>query len=498
MTQQLPALLIIVPLLSAIVISAASWINKKLCFPIAFVSLAASLASSIGILVEVIANGPMTYKMAGWDAPMGIVYVIDYLSAPILVVITAVALTNLVSTYKSAQDEFPGKTGAFYSLYILFVTGMIGIVSTGDAFNLFVLLEIAALTGYALIGMGKDRAALSSLNYLFIGTIGASFYLLGVGYLYIATGSLNMLDIARIIPGLGNSSMILFAFILCMTGLFIKMAFFPLHNWLPNAYSFAPTVSTGVIAPLTTKVMIYAMVRLGLYVFTPEYTFNSVNISTTIVWISVAAIVMGSLLALAQKSLLKMLTYIIVAEVGYMVGGFWLGNKLGITGATLHIINDAAMTLCLFLAAGTIAYKIGDDSYESLKGLFRKMPVTMIGFTAGAMAVIGIPPTCGFFSKWYLISGGLDAGHYGFVVALLFSSLVNAVLFFRIFEIAHFEPFADPHDQNQHGHEEKINEAPLSMLVPLLVAAASLIILGIYSGDIVTKIIQSAIPAGIA
>ncbi len=499
MTHQLPALIIIIPLLTGLIISAVTWINKKYSYPIAIAGLAASLLASIGLLVEVIAQGPVTYKMAGWAGPVGIVYVIDYLNSPVLVVIMAVAFANLISSRKNVLEEFQGKTSAFYSLYVLFVTGVAGITATGDAFNLYVLLEIAALTGYALIGLGKERAPLASLNYLFIGTIGASFYLLGVGYLYIATGSLNMADLARIIPGLPDNSMILFALIICMTGLFIKMALFPLHGWLPNAYSFSSTASTGVIAPLTTKVMIYAMVRVGLYVFTPEYIFHTVAIGKIIVWISVAAIVMGSLMALAQKSLLKMLTYVIVAEVGYMVGGFWLGNRMGITGSTLHIINDAAMTLCLFMAAGAITYKVGDDSFGNLKGLFKKMPFTMIAFVTGAMAVIGIPPTCGFFSKYYLITGGLDAGHYGFVAALLFSSLVNAVLFFRIFEIAHFEPFSDPHDDDHgHGHDELINEAPLSMLIPLLITAASLIILGIYSGDIVTKIIQLAIPAGIA
>lgn len=501
MIQQLPALIIIIPLLSALVISVASWINKKYSFPIAVAGLTAGLASSVGLLIEVLAKGPITYKMAGWDAPVGIVYVIDYLNAPILIVIMAVALTSLISSRRSVLVEFPDKTGAFYALYVLFVTGVTGITATGDAFNLYVLLEIAALTGYALIGLGKERAPLASLNYLFIGTIGATFYLLGVGYLYIATGSLNMADLARIIPGLPDNSMVLFALIICMTGLFIKMALFPMHGWLPNAYSMSSTAATGVIAPLTTKVMIYAMIRVGLYVFTPEYIFNTVAIGKIIVWVAIAAIVMGSLLALAQRSLLKMLTYIIVAEVGYMVGGFWLGNQMGITGATIHIINDAAMTLCLFMAAGAITYKIGDDSFDNLQGLFKKMPFTMIAFVIGAMAVIGIPPTCGFFSKYYLIIGGFDAGHYGFVAALLFSSLVNAVLFFRIFEIAYFEPFTDSHDHDSdHGHSnvEKINEAPVSMLIPLLITAASLIILGIYSGDIVTKIIQLSIPAGIA
>jgi len=153
------------------------------------------------------------------------------------------------------------------------------------------------------------------------------------------------------------------------------------------------------------------------------------------------------------------------------------------------------MTLCVFLVAGAILFKIKGDSFEDFKGLFRKMPFTMAVFVVGALSIIGVPPTCGFFSKWYLISGGIAAGHYGFVAALLFSSLVNLVLFFRIIEIAYYEPFSDHHS----GIDEKsfISEAPLGMLIPLAAVAVGLILLGVYTGDIVTKIIYYAVPAGI-
>jgi multicomponent Na+:H+ antiporter subunit D len=254
-------------------------------------------------------------------------------------------------------------------------------------------------------------------------------------------------------------------------------------------------VVSGLIAPLTTKVMIYVMVRIALTVFTPAYTFGTLGISQAVVWLAVIAIVMGSFMALSQKSLKKMLTYIVIAEVGYMVGGFWLANRIAMTGAILHIINDAAMTLCVFLAACSIRFKLASDRFENLRGIFRKQPVTMAALVVGALSIIGVPPTCGFFSKWYLISGGIAAGHYAFVAALLFSSLVNAVLFFRIFEIGHFEPFS------RHGHgpaAERINEAPVTMLVSLLAAAAGLILLGLYSGEIVTNIIDYAIPAQIS
>jgi len=495
MSQQYPALIVIVPLLAAFIISAAGWVNKKLCFPVAVAALSVATYSSIGLLLRVLDQGIVLYKLGGWDPPWGIAYYVDHLNGLVLVVVSTVALINLIASKKSIEQEFPEKTGPFYTLYVLMVTGLLGIVVTGDAFNLYVLLEIASLTGYGLLAMGGGRGPLAALNYLYMGTIGACFYLLGIGYLYIVTGSLNMVDIAGILPSLYQSKAVLTAFIICMVGVWLKMAFFPLHAWLPNAYTYAPSACSSLIAPLMTKVMIYVMIRLILTVFTPQFSFTILAVNESIVWLAVIAIVMGAVLALAERNLKKMLTYIIIAEVGYMVGGAWLGNRAGMTGAILHIVNDALMTLCVFLVVGNIVYKIKGYAFDDLKGLFRKMPFTMGAFVVGALSIIGVPPTCGFFSKWYLISGGIAAGHYGFVAALLFSSLVNVVLFFRIIELGYFEPFSDHHGHNH--HPEPIDEAPLSMLVPLIIVAAGLVVVGMYTGDIVTRIIDFSIPAGI-
>jgi multicomponent Na+:H+ antiporter subunit D len=493
MSQHYPALLIIVPLLAAFIVSAAGWINKRLCFPIAVAAVTISTCSAIGLLFTVVNKGVVQYRLGGWLPPWGIAYYVDQLNALVLCVVTVAALLNLIAAKKSIEQEFPERIGPFYTLYVLFVTGMVGITVTGDAFNLYVLLEIASLTGYGLIAMGdKDRAPLASLNYLYMGTIGACFYLLGVGYLYIATGSLNMVDIARILPDLYQSKAVICAFIICVVGVWIKMAFFPLHAWLPNAYTFAPSASSSLIAPLMTKVMIYVMIRLILTVFTPEFAFNILAVNDSIVWLACIAIVMGAIYALAQRDLKKMLTYIIVAEVGYMVGGAWLGNRAGMTGAILHIMNDALMTLCAFLVVCNIVYRVKGYAFEDLKGLFTKMPFTMGAFVIGALSIIGVPPTCGFFSKWYLISGAIQAGHYGFMVALIFSSLVNVILFFRIIEIGYYEPFSD-----HHGHDhpaEPMAEAPLTMLVPLYIVAAGLILVGLYTGNIVNDIIRFVIP----
>jgi multicomponent Na+:H+ antiporter subunit D len=494
MSQHYPALLVIVPLLSAFFISAAGWLNKRLCFPIAVAALSVAVFSSVGLLFQVLDEKVVLYKLGGWSPPWGIAYSVDYLNGLVLVVVSVVALLNLIATQRNVEQEFSEKIGAFYTLYILFVTGLLGIVVTGDAFNLYVLLEIASLTGYGLIAMGEDRAPLATLNYLYMGTIGASFYLLGIGYLYIVTGSLNMADISAILPSLYHSKTVLAAFVICIVGVWLKMAFFPLHAWLPNAYTYAPSAVSSLIAPLMTKVIIYVMIRLMLTVFTPKFVFDTLTVSNSIVWLAVIAIVMGAVLALGQRNLKKMLTYIIIAEVGYMVGGAWLGNREGMTGAILHIVNDALMTLCVFLVVGNIVYMVKGYAFEDLKGLFRKMPFTMGAFVVGALSIIGVPPTCGFFSKWYLISGAIQAGHYGFMVALLFSSLVNVILFFRVIEISYYEPFED---HGQESHPGKIAEAPLTMLVPLLIVAAGLIAVGVYTGDIVNHIIEFAIPKGI-
>ncbi len=486
-SAQIPALIVVIPLLSAFVVCIVGCFGQRLCQPFTVLALIGSWWASFATLGMVIGDGVIRYRLGGWPPPMGIEYVVDHLNALVLVVITSSALLVAVFSKNSVEEELPARINLFYTLYLLLVTGLLGMTITGDAFNLYVLLEISALTTYALITIGQSRALHASFNYLMMGTIGASFYLLGVGHLYIMTGSLNMADLAVILPDIYNSRAILAAFLLIMVGIWAKMAFFPMHSWLPNAYTYAPNTTSCLIAPLMTKISVYIMLRVMFSIFSPAYVYHYLSVANAIVWMAVIAIIGGSLLALVQKDFKKMLTYLVVAEVGYMVGGAWLANEYGITGAILHILNDALMTLCLFLAAGAIIYKVGGQQLDDLKGIFRRMPVTMTAFMVGALSMIGVPPTAGFFSKWYLILGGIEAARWEFVVALLFSSLVNAVLFFRIIEIGYFEA----------PEEKGINEAPLSMLGPLVLAAISLVVVGIYSGDIVSTVIQYAVPEGI-
>ncbi len=484
----------VAPLLSAFAVNLLGRRSRNWIAPLALGALSFSTLGALLTLQRVLQHGGYRYTVGNWQPPYGIELVIDPLSALMLLLISAVALVATVGALKSVEQELPGREHLFFTLYLILVAGLLGLVMTGDAFNLYVLLEITSITTYGLIAMGRGRAPLASFNYIIMGSIGACFYLLGAGYLYILTGTLNMADIASILPGLQGHAAIATAFGFMMVGLWVKMAFFPLHNWLPNAYSLAPTGAGIMIAPLMTKVTVYLMIRVMFSIFAPEYTFFAhAGVQAGIVWVASLAILCASALALAQRNLRRMLTYILVAEVGYMVGGVWLANSTGMTGAVLHIVNDALMTLCLFLAAAAIVYRTGSLDFDQLRGLYRRMPLTMAAFTVGAFSMIGVPPTCGFFSKWYLILGAVEAGHWEFVVALLLSSLVNAVLFFRIIEIAYFKVNPQPS-----GDGLLAGEAPLWLLTPLLTAAIALLAVGIGSGPLVNQVIRLALPPGLA
>lgn len=483
------------PLLTAFFVNLLGRSSRRWIAPLTLGSLTLATVGSILVLLRVLTQGAYSYTVGNWKPPYGIELLVDPLSALMLLLISAVALIASASALKSAEKELPGREHLFFTLYLILIAGLYGLVLTADAFNLYVLLEITSITSYGLIAMGKGRAPLASFNYIIMGSIGACFYLLGVGYLYILTGSLNMADIAVLLQGLYGTAAVATAFAFVLVGLGVKMAFFPLHGWLPNAYSLAPTGAGTMIAPLMTKVTIYLMIRVILNVFTPAYAFlHSPAVQSGIVWVAAGSILCASALALGQRDLRRMLTYIIVAEVGYMVGGVWLANANGLTGAILHIVNDALMTLCLMLAVAAISYRLGGTGFDRLQGIYRKMPVTMAAFTVGAFSMIGVPPTAGFFSKWYLILGGIDAGQWGFVAALVISSLVNAVLFFRIIEIGFFFAPGEAHGHGHDGHHQEVREAPAQMLQPLVFAAIALIVVGLSTGPLVDNVIRLALP----
>ncbi len=498
MVQQLPVISVVVPLITSFFIFFSGWWYKRIAYPLAVAAVSVCLFSSVGILQAVVVNGTISDWLGGWQPPWGIEYRIDHLNAVMLVLVSVLSLLATVHASKSVERELPEKTTLFWCLFILMITGLLGICITGDLFNLFVLLEVASLSGYALIAMGEKKAVYATFRYVIIGTIGASFYLLGVAYLYLATGSLNMVDLSNLLPQLYHTKTVLVGFAFILIGLSIKMALFPLHGWLPDAYTYAPSAVSAAVAPMVTKVMVYVIIRVMFTVFKAEYIISIHRVTEVMIWVGTLAIFFGAVMALSQSDYKRMLSYVIIAEIGYIIGGIGVASATALKGAIFHVVNDAMMMACLFLVAGLVMYKNRGHAIDDFKGIFRTMPITALVFTVGALSVIGVPPTCGFFSKWYLLLGGINAGQWAFVIALLVSTLINVALFFRVFDKCFFV-----HGQTGAAVDRGVRntthglEAPLSMLVPAVVLALAILLIGIFNQTVVNKVIHFAVPVGL-
>ena len=498
MSYQFPAIIVVLPLVVSFFIFFSGWWVKRAGFFLAVAALSCCTLLSIGILQSVLRVGTIQYWLGGWNPPWGIEYRIDHFNAIMLVLISGLSLVVAVYSKELVERELPGKSALFWSLFILLITGLLGICITGDLFNLFVMLEVASLTGYALIAIGEKRALYASFRYVVIGTMGASFYLLGVGYLYITTGSLNMIDLSKLLPQFYHSKAILAGFAFILIGLSIKMALFPLHGWLPDAYTYAPSAVSATVAPLMTKVMAYVIIRIMFTVFKADFPVSVIRVTDLMVWFGTLAIIFGAVMALSQNDYKRMLSYVIIAEIGYIIGGIGVGNATAIKGAIFHIINDAMMMACLFLVAGLVMYRTNGHRIADFKGIFRTMPFTAAIFTVGALAVIGVPPTCGFFSKWYLLLGAIKAHQWGFVAALLVSTLISVALFFRIFDKGLYIHAQGNIPVNQGSTDTvQAGEAPPIMVLPAFVLALAIVLVGIFNQVIVNRVIQFAIPTGL-
>lgn len=490
--DQLPVLITVIPLISAFLVPLVGQFRREASFVLAAGAVASSFFCSLGTLIQVLHGGPVHYRLGGWQPPWGIELVVDHLSAFVVTLVSGISLVITFYTRRSVEKEIPDRFVHFYCLFLLLTTGLLGMVVTGDLFNLFVFLEISSITAYALIAIGEDGAPMAAFNYLILGTIGASLYLLGVGYLYIMTGSLNMADLSMRLPNLYGSPVVRVAFTFFTVGLGIKIALFPLHMWLPDAYTYAPSSVSAFIAPLMTKVAAYALIRIMFTVFEPRFSLEIFPVGTILAAVAGVAILVGSVMAIAQSDLKRMLAYSSVSQIGYIVLGIALGNRLALIGAYLHILNHALMKGCLFMVSGSLMFRRGMRDISRLRGVHRSMPWTMAAFVIAALSMIGIPPTAGFFSKWYLLLGTIEAKQWVLTAIILVSSLLNAVYFFRVIENAYLEP--SQLGENEHPTLTLRSEAPLSMLLPTLIMAAAILITGLSSGKIVSGVLNAAVP----
>ncbi len=470
MTAHLPILQVIIPLLAA---PLCLFIRiPRIVGIFAILVSATAFLISCGLLQEVITGGTLSYQLGGWAAPWGIEYRIDKLNGYLLLLVSGISTIVLVAAQTSISKELPeNRHTFFYTAYLLCLTGLLGILATADAFNLFVFLEISALSSYTLIAIGTDRRALTaSYQYLVMGTIGATFIIIGVGLMYMMTGTLNMYDLAERLPAVYESKTVLSAFGFFIVGVCLKLALFPLHLWLPNAYAYAPSITTAFLAATSTKVAVYVLIRYIFSIFGIEFVNMSLPLGDIFLFLGLTGIFVASVAAIYQLNIKRLFAYSSVAQIGYIILGLAIGTELGLTATLLHLFNHALMKAAIFLAIGAVVYRIGSAQLSHYAGLGKKMPWTMAAIVAGGLSLIGVPLTVGFVSKWYLVVALLDKGWWPVAVLVLISSLIAVIYVWRVVEWIYLTPPRIITDE--------IKEAPMSQLIPIWI----LVLANIYFG----------------
>lgn len=474
-----PVLLVLIPLLGGVLAPIFGRGSRGWAWAVLTTGIATII--SIEMLLVVRSGGAISYPLGGWPAPFGIELKVDLLSAIVALVVTSVGWIVTIHSRRSVQVEIPAdRLGPFWSVWLLAITGLLGIIVTGDAFNMYVLLEISALTIYGLIAMGRSRdrkALVSAFNYLILGSIGASFILIAIGLLYAHTGTLNMSDLHQRLQASDGGATVMTARAFLLVGLSLKMALFPLHFWMPAAYSTAPSAVASLLSATATKVGIYMAMRL-LYTVLP--TEGGV-LTDPNVWLlggcAGAAIFYGSIQASRQPSLSLLLAYSSVAQVGYIVLGLAVGHIDAMTGSILHLMFHALMKGGLFLCAGIFIYRLGSNDFTQLAGIGRRMPWTSAAVVLGGLGMIGVPGTAGFISKLHLLRGLLLADHPILAMLVLLGSAMAAIYTWKFVEIAYLKPVAED--------AEEIREVPFEMLWPVWLLIGSSIWLGLNPAPVV-------------
>ncbi|MDZ4064885.1 MAG: monovalent cation/H+ antiporter subunit D family protein [Coriobacteriia bacterium] len=486
---QWPVVLIITPLVGAALTPIVGRYRTQLAgywalFVFSIVSLAAVVLS-----YRVSTQGSFSYHMGGWAPPLGIELRFDEFSVS-MGVICLVGWLALLFSLAYAKHAIPEqRIPYYYALVLLCLGGMNGFAVTGDIFNMFVFLEILSLSGYALVAITGERIAeLAGFKYLVMGAISSLSVLLGIGFLYSLTGTLNMTDLATRLGDVAPFPAAVAVAALTL-GFSMKAAVFPLHIWLPDAHSIAPGPVSAILSGLVVKIGVLGMLRMFQILYAAEL-FDLSSLNTVLMWMGAISIVTGALFAMVQEDIKMMLAYSTISNIGYIFMGLGLASPFGIMGASVHIFNHALIKATLFLGAGALIHQTGYRNLRDLRGVGKAMPITSAAIAIGAISIVGIPPTAGFLCKWYIALGAIQAGRLLFAIILLFGALLIFVYYIRMVNAFYF--MAPTHPEIL-----EVGEAPISMLVPVVVLAILCLVMGIF-GSIPLSFIEPAVRSMLA
>lgn len=473
LTAQAPILAIAVPLLGACAAALAP--SGRIGWMVSVIASMVGAWMALAVAGEVMRENVVLYQLGGFAPPAGIALRIDGMGALLALLIGAVgALGAIFSGHSLAAEVRPEKHTLFQSGFLLAQAGMVGLVYTGDAFNAFVFLEVSSIGTYALVAAGerRDRRALpAAFNYLIMGTLGATFYVIGVGFLYAATGTLNMADMAARLGTLDQSAAVQAGFAFIVAGLGVKAAMFPLHGWLPGAYAHGPSLISLFLAATATKAAIYLMARFLFEVFPDGAAFGDAFLDWVLAPLAAAAVILCSVQAVFARELRRMIAFSSVAQVGFIFLGFSLANADGLSAALFYIVAHGLMKATMFMALGGFAISIGARRLDDFAGVARGAPWTAIAFAIGAASLVGTPLTMGFLAKWQIIEAAFAGGRVWIAVVMAAGSVLTVIYVGRMMEVMFFREPAPG--------APRVREAPMGVLVPLLVLAGLSIWFGI-------------------
>jgi multicomponent Na+:H+ antiporter subunit D len=402
--------------------------------------LALVLAVSVTLLV-LARSGPLVVDVGDWAAPVGIVLVVDRLSALMLTVSSAVTLCVLVYSQAQGDDVERAPVSIYHPTYLILTAGVADAFVSGDLFNIYVGFEILLAASYVLLTLGgtAERIRAGSV-YVVVAITSSLLFLIGIAVTYAATGTLNLAQLSTRLAGIDPGVRLVIAMLL-MLAFGIKAAVFPLSFWLPDSYPTAPAPVTAVFAGLLTKVGVYAMIR------TRSLLFPDGSLDTVLLWVALATMLVGILGAVAQDDIKRLLSFTLVSHIGFMVLGIALGSRAGWSAAIYYVVHHITVQTALFLVAGLIERYGGTTSLSRLGGLARTAPLLAIVFFVPAMNLAGIPPLSGFLGKLGLLEAAVALGTplaYTLVAGSVLTSLLTLYALVKAWNKAFWQPAPQP------------------------------------------------------
>ncbi len=502
-----PVLMVVILIFGAVITPIIGLWKKTWCWLWSISTIVVSWLMCVSLVSRVSLNGPISYRLGGRDPVLGVEIYFDYISIFALVILTIGLFIVIFSRRYVEKHVDERKVVPFYTLFLLIMASMVGFVEAGDLFNMYIFVEIFSLAAYALVALGKDRlAAMAAFKYLLVGGIASLCILFGLAFLYSLTGTLNIQAISKTLQILPVNQVVNFALALLITGFAIKSALFPLHVWLPDAHSYAPAPVSAVLSGLAVKIGILGIVRVMFSIYKITGFFRFQFFSELLMYLGCLGIFAGTIFALFQNDIKRMFAYSTITNMGYVVFGLCLFSSRGVigdglVGALIHLLNHSLGKATLFLCAGTIFYKTGTVKLSKLKGIASEMPITMWCMVISILSILGIPPLAGFVSKWYIAKGTIEAGRPVLTFLFLAGSIFNVTYYYKIVNTLFFKKQEAATDEGllelddsmsesvvSQGSNEVVSlgakraqEAPLTMLVPMVVLTIVSILAGIFA-----------------